>query len=117
MRIRRNHTPRKAAVHEIEEDSSGQRIRSPVQSVKLGVSALIEITREDVFQALDEAKERFIRSDAALKTFRFSYPAKLEEFEEWKQLRDVWDQRDEELQAAREDLRDFDHGKLTASSE
>lgn len=66
---------------------------------------------------LDEAKERFIRADAALKTFRFSYPAKPEEFEEWKQLRGEWDQRDEELQAAREDLRDFDHGKLSASAE
>jgi hypothetical protein len=83
----------------------------------MGMSALIEITREEVVQSLDEARERFLRADAALKTFRFSYPAKPEEFEEWKQLRDVWDQRDEELQAAREDLRDFDHGKLTADSE
>jgi hypothetical protein len=83
----------------------------------MGMSALIEITREEVVQSLDEARERFLRADAALKTFRFSYPAKPEEFEEWKQLRDVWDQRDEELQAAREDLKDFDHGKLTADSE
>jgi hypothetical protein len=83
----------------------------------LGVSALIEITREDVVGVLAEAKQRFIRADAALKTFRFSYPAKSEQFEEWKQLRDEWDQRDEELHAAREDLRDFDHGKLSASSE
>lgn len=81
------------------------------------MSALTEITREDVVRVLDEAKERFIRADAAIKTFRFSYPAKPEQFEEWKQLRHEWDQRDEELQAAREDLRDFDHGKLTASSE
>jgi len=81
------------------------------------VSALIEITREEVVRALDEAKERFIRADSALKTFRFSYPAKSEEFEEWKQLGDEWDQRDEELQAAREDLRDFEHCKLTASGE
>jgi len=81
------------------------------------VSALIEITREDVVRALDEAKDRFIRADSALKTFRFSYPAKSEEFEEWKQLGDEWDQRDEELQAAREDLRDFEHGKLSASGE
>ncbi len=81
------------------------------------MSALIEITREDVVRSLGEAKERFIRADAALKAFRFSYPAKSEQFEEWKQLRDAWDQRDEELQAAREDLRDFDHGKLTKSSE
>jgi len=81
------------------------------------VSALIEITREDVVRALDEAKDRFIRADSALKTFRFSYPAKSEEFEEWKQLGDAWDQRDEELQAAREDLRDFEHGKLSASGE
>jgi len=83
----------------------------------LDVSALIEITREGVVRALDEAKERFIRADAALKTFRFSYPAKSDEFEEWKQLRDAWDQRDEELQAAREDLKDFDSGKLTTISE
>jgi len=81
------------------------------------VSALIEITREDVVRALDEAKERFVRADAALKTFRFSHPAKSEEFEAWKQLTDAWDQRDEELQAAREDLKDFDHGKLNATSE
>lgn len=81
------------------------------------MSALIEITREEVVRALDEAKERFIRADSALKTFRFSYPAKSEEFEEWKQLGDEWDQRDEELQAAREDLRDFEHGKLSASGE
>ena len=81
------------------------------------MSALTDITREDVVRALDEAKERFIRADAALKTFRFSCPAKSEQFEEWKQLRDEWEQRDEELQAAREDLRDFDKGKLTASSE
>jgi hypothetical protein len=81
------------------------------------VSALIEITREDVVRALEEARERFVRADTALKTFRFSYPAKSEQFEEWKQLRDAWDQRDEELQAAREDLRDFDCGKLTGSSD
>lgn len=81
------------------------------------MSALIEITREDVVRALDEAKERFVRADAALKTFRFSHPAKSEEFEAWKQLTDAWDQRDEELQAAREDLKDFDHGKLNATSE
>ncbi len=79
------------------------------------MSAIIEITREDVVRALDQAKDRFVRADAALKTFRFSYPARSEQFEEWKQLREVWDQRDEELQVAREDLKDFDHGKLTAS--
>jgi hypothetical protein len=95
----------------------GKRIRAAAPNVQLGVSALIEITREDVVRALEEAKERFVRADAALKSFRFSYPAKSEQFEEWKQLRDVWDQRDEELQAAREDLKDFDSGKLTASGE
>jgi hypothetical protein len=84
---------------------------------QMGVSAVIELTREDVVRALEEAKARFIRADAALKSFRFSCPAKSEEFEKWKQLRDVWDQRDEELQAAHEDLKDFDHGKLTASSD
>jgi hypothetical protein len=77
----------------------------------------MEIAREDVVRALEEAKGRFVRADAALKTFRFSYPAKSEQFEEWKQLRNAWDQRDEELQAAHEGLRDFDCGKLTASSE
>ena len=81
------------------------------------MSALLDITREEVLRALDESKERFAHADAELKSFRFSYPAKPEEFEEWKRLRDVWDQRDEELQAAREDLRDFDHGKLTAPVE
>jgi hypothetical protein len=81
------------------------------------VSTLTEITREDVFMALGQARERFLRADEALKAFRFSSPAKPEEFEHWKQLRDVWDQRDEELQAAREDLRDFEHGKLSASGE
>jgi len=107
---------RTAIAIEIEEDSSGQRIRGLLRNVKLDVSALIQITREDVVRALDEAKERFQRADAALKTFRFSYPAKPEEFEAWTQLRDVWDRRDEELQTAREDLKDFDSGKLTLSN-
>jgi hypothetical protein len=77
------------------------------------VSAVIEITRAEVVRALEEAKQRFILADAALKSFRFAYPATSQDFEEWKRLRDIWDQRDEELQAAREDLRDFDHGKLS----
>jgi len=81
------------------------------------MSAVIEITREDIARALDEAQKRFARADAVLKTFRFSYPAQPEQFEEWKRLRDEWDRRDEELQAARQDLRDFDRGKLTASGE
>jgi len=104
-------------VARLKKIHGSQRIRARVQHVKSGVSALIEITREDVVRVLDEAKERFIRADAALKSFRFSYPAKSEEFEAWKQLRDEWDQRDEELQAAREDLRDFGHGKLNPSAE
>jgi hypothetical protein len=79
------------------------------------VSAIEEITRVDVTRALDEAKARFERADTALKNFRFSYPAKTEEFATWKELREAWDQRDEELQAAHEDLRDFDRGNLTAS--
>ena len=78
------------------------------------MSVLHDITREDIVRALDESRERFARADFALKSFQFSYPAKSEEFEEWKRLRDLWDQRDEELQAAHEDLRDFDHGKLSA---
>jgi hypothetical protein len=81
------------------------------------VSAIEEITREDVARALDQAKARFERADAALKNFRFSYPVKTEEFATWKDLRETWDQRDEELQAAREDLRDFDRGNLTASDQ
>jgi len=81
------------------------------------VSPVIDITREDVARALADAQERFVRADAALKAFKFSHPAKPEEFARWKQLRDEWDQRDEELQAARDDLRDFDHGKLNASLE
>lgn len=79
------------------------------------MSAIVDITREDVVRALDEARARFERADTALKNFRFSYPAKTEEFATWKELRECWDQRDEELQAAREDLRDFDRGNLTAS--
>jgi homoaconitase/3-isopropylmalate dehydratase large subunit len=102
---------------EIEEDSSGPKNPGSGLKRQIDVSVVIDITRVDVVQALDEAKERFTRADAALKTFRFSYPAKSEEFEEWKHLRDAWEQRDEELQAAREDLRDFDRGKLTGSSE
>jgi len=81
----------------------------------LDVSAIADITREDVVLALDEAKARFASADAALKCFRFSYPAMTEEFEKWKQLREAWDQRDEELQAARADLKDFDRGNLTVS--
>jgi hypothetical protein len=77
------------------------------------VSAIADITRDDVVRALDEAKVRFDRADASLKSFRFSYPGKTEEFEQWKKLRESWDQRDEELQLAREDLKDFDRGKLT----
>ena len=81
------------------------------------MSAIAEITREDVVQALDEARARFSHADAALKGFRFSYPASSEEFEKWKVLRESRDQRDEELQAAREDLRDFDRGNLTPSDQ
>jgi len=81
----------------------------------LGVNAIADITREDVVRVLDEAKARFARADTALKSFRFSYPAKTEEFEKWRELTESWDQRDEELQAAREDLKDFDRGNLTAS--
>jgi hypothetical protein len=80
------------------------------------VSAIVDITREDVLKALEEAKARFSHADAALKCFRFSYPATTREFEKWKELRESWDQRDEELLAAREDLRDFDRGNLTASN-
>lgn len=80
------------------------------------MSALVDFTREDVVRALDEAKARFARADEALKSFRFSYPGTTQEFEKWKELRDAWDQRDEELQAAYEDLRDFDRGKLTGSN-
>jgi hypothetical protein len=81
------------------------------------VSAIVDITREDVVRALDEAAARFSRADAALKNFRFSYPATPEDFEKWKELRDSWDQRDEELQAAHEDLKDFDRGNLTKSDQ
>jgi hypothetical protein len=81
------------------------------------VSAIADITREDVTRALDQAKARFERADTALKNFRFSYPAKTEDFETWKQLREAWDQRDEELQAAREDLRDFNRGNLIVSGQ
>jgi hypothetical protein len=83
----------------------------------MGVNAIADITREDVVRVLDEAKARFARAADALKCFKFSYPAKTEEFETWKQLRESWDQRDEELQAAREDLKDFDRGRLTVSDQ
>ena len=79
------------------------------------MSAIADITREDVVKALDEARARFSQADAALKCFKFSYPASTGQFDKWKELRELWDQRDEELQAAREDLRDFDKGKLTAT--
>jgi hypothetical protein len=79
------------------------------------VSAIADITREEVVRALDEANARFARADAALKCFKFSYPPKAEEFERWKELRESWDQRDEELQAAREDLKDFDRGNFSVS--
>jgi hypothetical protein len=81
------------------------------------VNAIADITRGDVARALDDAKAKFARADAALKYFQFSYPAKAEEFEMWKQLRESWDQRDEELQTAREDLKDFDRGSLTVSDQ
>jgi hypothetical protein len=81
------------------------------------VSATTEITREDMVRALDEAKARFAHADAALKGFKFSYPGSTEEFEKWKELRESWDQRDEELEAARADLKDFDRGNLTVSDQ
>ena len=80
------------------------------------MSAILEITRQDVLKALEEAKARFSRADAALKCFRFPYPPSTADFEKWKELREAWDQRDEELQAAREDLKDFDRGNLTTSA-
>jgi hypothetical protein len=83
----------------------------------MGVSPVANITREDVVRALEEARERFVRADTAIKCFQFSYPAKTEEFEKWKELRESWDQRDEELQTAREDLRDFDRGNLNLSDQ
>jgi hypothetical protein len=83
----------------------------------MGVSAVANITREDVVRALEEARERFVRADTAIKCFQFSYPAKTEEFEKWRELRESWDQRDEELQTAREDLRDFDRGNLNVSDQ
>ena len=81
------------------------------------MSAIAEITRADVLKALDEAKARFSGADEALKRFRFSYPATTGQFEKWKELRESWDQRDEELQAAFADLKDFDKGKLTPSDQ
>jgi hypothetical protein len=77
------------------------------------VSALIEITRDDLVRALNAAQERFQQADASLKSFRFSYPARAEQFEEWKRMRDLWDQCDEEVQSARENLRDFDRGRFS----
>jgi hypothetical protein len=81
------------------------------------VSGIIDLTRDEVVKALDEAKARFSRADAALKSFAFSYPATTEQFEKWKELRECWEQRDEELQAACDDLRDFDRGNLTRSDQ
>lgn len=79
------------------------------------MSALIEITRDDLVRALNAAEQRFQQADAGLKSFRFSYPARAEQFEEWKRLRDLWDQCDQDLQSARENLRDFDRGRLAVS--
>ena len=96
----------------------GQRIRAAAPKRPIGCERTDRDNPRGRCSGAGRSKtERFVRADAALKTFRFSYPARSEQFEEWKQLRDVWDQRDEELQAAREDLKDFDCGKLTASSE
>jgi len=79
------------------------------------MSALAAITREEVASAVAEAEVRFARADAALKNFKFPYPATEDDFEKWKELRRTWDQRDEELQTAPEDLRDFDRGNLSVS--
>lgn len=78
------------------------------------MNALIAITREDVVQGLKAAEESFLRADSALKSFRFGYPATLEQFEQWKQLRDAWDECDAALQAARDSLKDFDRSRLIA---
>ncbi|HEX5229068.1 MAG TPA: hypothetical protein VFW44_15230 [Bryobacteraceae bacterium] len=96
----------------VEEDSSPFRIQRWARNVQSVVSALIEITREDIVHTLKSAEEGFLRADAALKSFCFGYPATLEQFEQWKHLRDAWDESDAALQAAREDLRDFDRGRL-----
>jgi len=61
-----------------------------------------------VIQALDEARARFELADAELKSFCFSCPATAEDFEKWKQLREIWDLRDEELQSAREAVKEWD---------
>ncbi len=81
------------------------------------MSAIADITRVDILSALDEARARFSGADTALKCFRFSYPARTEDFSKWKELTESWDLRDEELQAAREALRDFDRGNLNASAQ
>jgi hypothetical protein len=82
-----------------------------------GMSTLAALTREQVLTALAEARARFAQADADLKGFQFSYPPAAEEFEKWRALRGIWEQRDEELQTARDDLRDFDRGHLTISDE
>jgi hypothetical protein len=81
------------------------------------MSTLAALTRDDVASAFAEARVRFARADADLKNFKFPYPPTAEDFEKWKELRRIWDQRDEELQAAREDLRDFDRGNLNVSDQ
>ncbi|MBV9768078.1 MAG: hypothetical protein JOZ32_00785 [Bryobacterales bacterium] len=79
------------------------------------MGTLADLTREDVVRAFAEAKVRFARADADLKNFRFPSPPAAADFDRWKELSGIWDQRDEELQAAREDLRDFDRGQLTVA--
>ena len=96
----------------VEEVSCAVRIQRVAENVQSGVNALIAITREDVVRALKAAEESFLRADAALKSFRFGYPATMDQFERWKQLRNAWDECDAALQAARESLKDFDRGRL-----
>ena len=77
------------------------------------MSTLAALTREQVVSALAEARARFAQADADLKNFRFSYQPTNDEFTKWRELRATWEQRDEELQAASDDLRDFDRGHLS----
>ena len=81
-----------------------------------GMDTLIAPSRDEVVQAVENARRRFTHADTELKSFRFTYPVSAEQFESWKALTATWDQCDEELQAARENLRDFDHGKLISDN-
>jgi hypothetical protein len=74
------------------------------------------VSYEDLTKALAEKTGRFMLADQELKSFRFSQPATAEDFERWGAIRIVWEEADQELATAREELREFNHRNILNSN-